>query len=205
MKFEFVKQDGTTMDFSTKSINVEKTITVNVNVPLWDGIGKHISFDKLSEIGLSVRYTPDQTNERNDYERITFMYNNIPEFSVRVSELKAKYDQLGVPYNCTVEDIASALQSTFETVEERATFLAEFNSLLDKGVKLNYQAGMRLYSESNKILLNPVDDFVMWNDFPTLIKWLPGNFEEKDIPQLLEPEIISTFERESEIINSLSE
>lgn len=203
MKFEFIKNDGSTLDFSTKSITVEKVITATVNVPLWSGIGKHIPFDKLSEIGLSIKYTPDQTPERLAFEKISFMYQNVPEFSTRVAELKAKYDELGVSYNCTIEDIATALREKFENVDEQATFLAEFNSLLDKGVKLNYQAGMRLYCGYMDKELDPVDDFIMWTDFPLLVKWLPGTYEEKDIPQRLEPEIITTAERESEIMKSL--
>ena len=203
MKFEFIKQDGSTLDFSTKTVTVEKVITATVKVPLWSGIGKHIPFDKLAEIGLSIKYTPDQTQERLNYEKVTFMYNHIPEFATRVQELKAKYDQLGVPYNCTVADISAALMQKFDNNDDRATFLAEFNSLLDKGVKLNYQAGMRLYCGYEDEDYDPVDDFVMWTDFPMLVQWLPGTYEEKDIPAKLEPEIITTAEREAEIMASL--
>lgn len=203
MKLEFIKDNGETLDYSTKAITVEKMIKATVNVPLWEGIGKHISFDKLSEIGLKIKYTPDQTEERKSYEKIIFMYNNIPEFVDRVIQLKSKYDQLGVAYNCTVEDIANAIKTKFNTIEDQATYLAEFNSLLDKGVKLNYQAGMRLYCQLNNIDLDPVDDFVMWTDFPSLVKWLPGTYDESQIPELKQPEIITSADREAEILNSL--
>lgn len=204
MKFEFVKQDGSILDFSTKTITVEKVITAEVKVPLWSGVGRHIPFDKLAEVGLSIKYTPDQTPERLAFEKITFMYQNIPEFSTRVSELKAKYDELEVAYNCTVDDIATAIKAKFANVDDQATFLAEFNSLLDKGVKLNYQAGMRMYCGYMDEELDPVDDFVMWTDFPLLVKWLPGTYEQNEIPVRLEPEVITTAEREAEIMESLS-
>ena len=81
----------------------------------------------------------------------------------------------------------------------------EFNSLLDKGVKLNYQAGMRLYCGYEDEDYDPVDDFIMWTDFPLLVKWLPGTYEENEIPVRLEPEIITTAEREAEIMEGLTE
>ena len=200
MKFEFIKQDGTSLDFSTRYIETQKQITVKVKVPLWKTAGVHIDFQELAELGLSLKYTPDKTQERIQYEKITFMYNNIPEFPTRVEQLKAKYDQLQVAYNCTADDIATAIRTKFADPTQQAAFLAEFNALLDKGVKLNYQAGMRMYYQYNyDQQIEYVDDFIMWTDFPILVKWLPGTYQEKDIPANPQPEIINSFERQHEI------
>lgn len=201
MKFEFVKQDGSILDFSTRYIETQKQITVNVKVPLWETAGVHIDFEKLAELGLSVKYTPDKSQARIQYQKITFMYNNIPEFATRVQQLKAKYDELQVAYNCTTDDIATAIKTKFADSTQQATFLAEFNALLDKGVKLNYQAGMRLYYEYfTGQQVEYVDDFVMWTDFPVLIQWLPGTYQQKDIPANPQPEIVTTFERQHQLI-----
>lgn len=205
-KLQFLKADGTILDYSTPSIDIVKNIPTTVRVSLWEGVGQRIALDKVKELGLEVQYIPDQTKARKDYEMITFMYTNIVEFPTRVTELKEKYDFLGVEYNCTVEDIATAIKSKFESVDEQATFLAEFNSLLDKGVKLNYQAGMRLYrGYTDDSDVDPVvDDFIMWTDFPKLVKWLPGTYTEAEIPPRREVEIIANAEREAEILAEIA-
>ena len=63
-KFSFIKADGTELDYSTKSVVVEKQVTVKLSKSLWKGVGKRLSLDELAELGISVRYTPDQTAER---------------------------------------------------------------------------------------------------------------------------------------------
>jgi len=201
-KLQFLKSDGTVLDYSTPSIDIIKNIPTTVKVSLWESVGKRIALDKVKELGLEVQYIPDQTKERKDYEMITFMYTNIVEFPIRVAELKEKYDFLGVSYDCTVEDIATAIKTKFESIDEQATFLAEFNSLLDKGVKLNYQAGIRLYrGYTDDEDVDPVvDDFIVWIDFPKLVKWLPGTYTESEIPRHRDVEIIANAEREAEIL-----
>ena len=38
-KFTFIKADGTELDYATKSVVVEKQVTVKVSKSLWKGVG----------------------------------------------------------------------------------------------------------------------------------------------------------------------
>lgn len=198
-KFEFIKEDGSTLSFGTKNITVIKNIPTKLTVNLWDSTGKHIPFEKLLQLGLQVKYTPTQTQQRIEFEKIKFMYENVAQFSIRVKQLKDMYDQLQVAYDCKVSDISQAIKAKFETLQQQSTFLANFNSLLDKGVKLNYQAANKLYCNATGKMDYPIDDFTMWIDFPKLVKWLPGTFEESEIPEERFEQIVTSMQRQEQL------
>jgi len=192
-KFEFVKiADGSVLDYSTPSVVCEKTVIAKVKVPLWTGVGERIPLAELANAGLQLRYVPDQSAARVEYEKITKLYNADSVFPTRVTELKAFYDELGVAYTATTEMIEEALNVKFpDDVEAKTTYYARFNAAL-LNVKINYQAASRAAGEDF------VDDFTVYRDFPALVKWLPGTYEESEIPAVRHEEIITTPEREQE-------
>lgn len=201
-KYSFVK-DGVEFDYATRTVEVEKTIVVKAKKSLWKGVGDRLSIAELAELGVQVKFVPDQTPERIEFEHIVKLYAANPDFATRVAEWKAKYDTLGVAYDAKTEDIEEAIYATFSDKTEAVEFLSKFNA--DRtNVMVNYQAAERAISAVEGIEYDPVDDYTTWTTFPVLVKWLPGSYEEKDIPVFKETEIIASDEREAEIVAELN-
>jgi len=199
-KFEFVK-DGQAFDYGTRSITVKQMVEVELRKALWKSSGR-LTVEELAELGVSVKYTPDQTEERLDYERIVALYTANPDFATRVSEWKLMFDELDLDYDATVADIAAAEELKFGTDSAaRADFHDRFMGKRTE-VMVNYQAAERMVSGGEGF--EPVDDYTMWTTTASLVKWLPGTYEEKDIPVRKEPEIIASSEREAEIREELA-
>ena len=199
-KFEFVK-DGQAFDYGTRSITVKQMVEVELRKALWKSSGR-LTVEELAELGVSVKYTPDQTEERLDYERIVALYTANPDFATRVSEWKLMFDELDLDYDATVADIAAAEELKFGTDSAaRADFHDRFMGKRTE-VMVNYQAAERMVSGGEGF--EPVDDYTMWTTTASLVKWLPGTYEEKDIPARKEPEIIASSEREAEIREELA-
>lgn len=201
-KFSFIKADGTELDYSTKSVVVEKQVTVKLSKSLWKGVGKRLSLDELAELGISVRYTPDQTAERTQYEKVVALYSANPDFAVRVGEWKAMFDELGLDYDATVADITVAEEVKFgENSVARGDFHDRFMGKRTE-VMVNYQAAERILNGDAEFL--GVDDYTMWTTTAVLMKWLPGTYEESEVPARREPETIASAEREAEIMAELN-
>ena len=66
-------------------------------------------------------------------------------------------------------------------------------------VMVNYQAAERIIAAQSGSEFEAVDDYTMWTSTAALVQWLPGTYEEKDIPARRESEIIASSEREAEI------
>jgi hypothetical protein len=208
-EFKFVKADGSVLDYSTGYVVVEKMVPTKVRVPLFDANGVRLSVEDLAEkAGLKLKYIPHQTAEYLAFAKIQFMYGAVPEFAGRVAEFKAMYDFLGIAYDAKTEDVEEALVAKFENAEERADYYAKFQTAL-LNVKINYQAGNRaLYEYEVPVVegeaFDPVDDFIVWSEFPVLVKWLPGNYDEAEIPVKREEEIVADSAREAAIREELA-
>ena len=200
-KFSFVKADGTELDYATKSVVVEKQVTVKLSKSLWKGVGQRLSLDELAELGISVRYTPDQTPERVQYEKVVALYAANPDFAVRVGEWKVMFDELGLDYNAGVAEIAAAEETRFgENSVARGDFHDRFMGKRTE-VMVNYQAAERILNGGEFI---GVDDYTMWTTTAVLMKWIPGTYDEAEVPVRREPEILSSAEREAEVIAELN-
>lgn len=201
-KFVFVK-DGQEFDYGTRSITVKQMVEVELRKALWKSSGR-LSVEELTELGVSVKYTPDQTEERIDYERIVALYTANPDFATRVAEWKAIFDELGVSYDATVADITAAEEEKFgEDSTARADFHDRFMGKRTE-VMVNYQAAERAVAMESGGDFEPVDDYTMWTSTAALVKWLPGTYDEEEIPVRKEPEIIASSEREAEIREELN-
>lgn len=201
-KFVFVKADGTELDYATKSVVVEKQVTVKVSKSLWKGVGERLSLGELGDLGIRVKYCPDQTEERVQYERVVKLYQANPDFAVRVAEWKAMFDELELDYNAGVADIAAAEELKFGADSAiRGDFHDRFMGKRTE-VMVNYQAAERIVAGDE--MFEIVDDYNMWTSTAILMKWLPGTYEEEDIPPFKEEEILNSSKREAEIMAELS-
>lgn len=194
-KFVFLK-DGVELDFSTQNIEVEQTIVVKVKKSLWSAVGVHKSIEELEALGVQIKHIPTQTAARQEFEKITAMYAAVPEFSVRVAEWKAMFDQLGISYDATVADIAAAEEAKFgQDSTARADFHDAFMGKRTE-VMVNYQAAMKFINNDMEL---SVDDYTMWTTTSALVKWLPGTYEEAAIPALRTETIITSAEQEEQL------
>lgn len=205
-EFKFVKEDGTELPYTTGYVVVQKPVLTNQRIALYGADGTRISVESLlAEAGLKLKYIPHQSQAYIDFMSVSFMYNAIPEFITRVQELRTMYDFLQIPYDAKTEDVETALNKAFTDINERTEYYASFQAAL-QNVKINYQAGNRaLYEYNNGEIIeadaefNPVDDFIVWLNFPILVKWLPGNYSQYDIPAKRESEIVADSLREEAI------
>lgn len=208
-EFKFVKADGSVLPYSTGYVVVEKQVTTKVRVPLFDAKGNRLSVEDLaSKAGLQLKYIPHQTEEYIAFSKIQFMYTAVPEFAARVVEFKEMYDFLGIAYDAKTEDVEAALLAKFDNADERSEYYAKFQTAL-LNVKINYQAGNRAlyeyeYDAVEGEMFDPVDDFIVWSELPTLIKWLPGTYEADAVPVKREEEIIADSAREAAIREELA-
>ena len=194
-KFVFLK-DGVELDFSTQNIEVEQTVVVKVKKSLWSGVGQHKSIEDLAALGVQIKHIPSQTAAREEFEKIAAMYAAVPEFSTRVAEWKAMFDQLGISYDATVADIAAAEEAKFGTDSTaRADFHDAFMGKRTE-VMVNYQAAMKFINNDMEM---SVDDYTMWTTTSALVKWLPGTYEESAIPALRVETIITSAEQEEQL------
>ena len=201
-KYVFVK-DGEEFDYATASIPVTETIQVTVRKPLWRSNGR-LSISELAALGVQVKCIPSQTPERMQFEHITALYSAVSEFATRVAEWKAMYDELGIEPSATVEQIAAAEEAKFANDETaRGQFHDRFMGKRTE-VMVNYQAAERIYCQMTHGDFTGCDDYTMWTDFPTLVKWLPGTYQESEIPAYKEPEIIADDARDAAIKAELS-
>ena len=200
-EFVFVR-NGVELPYSTPSITVQEQVTVDVQKALWKSLTERLTVEELNALGIDLKFKPSQTEARIMFEKAAFMYQAIPEFATRVQEMKAMYDFLEIAYDAKTEDVEAALRSKFENADDRAEYYAQFQGAL-QNVKINYQAGNRaLYEYDNPIIgedeaFDPVDDFIVWMHLPILIKWLPGTYEESEIPEKRQDEIVTSTEREN--------
>lgn len=196
-KYVFVK-NGEEFDYATTSLPFTETITVTVRKPLWRPTGR-LTIEELAALGVQVKFIPTQTKARQDYEHITALYTLVPEFSVRVTEWKAMYDELGIPPSASVAEIEAAEIAKYGEDEiARGQFHDRFMGKRTE-VMVNYQAAERLYCAQHGQEYDGCDDYTMWTDFPTLVKWVPGTFDPSEIPVERQIEIIPSSEREEEI------
>lgn len=194
-KFVFLK-DGVELDFSTQNIEVEQTVVVKVKKSLWASVGQHKSIEDLAALGVQIKHIPSQTAAREEFEKISAMYAAVPEFSTRVAEWKAMFDQLGISYDATVADIAAAEETKFGTDSTaRADFHDAFMGKRTE-VMVNYQAAMKFINNDMDM---SVDDYTMWTTTSALVKWLPGTYEESAIPALRTETIITSAEQEEQL------
>ena len=194
-KFVFLK-DGVEFDFGTQNIEVEQTVVVKVKKSLWSSIGVHKSIADLAALGVQIKHIPSQTPERLEYEKITQLYAAVPEFSTRVTEWKAMFDELGITYDATVAEIAAAEEAKFgENSTARADFHDAFMGKRTE-VMVNYQAAEKIINNDMDV---SVDDYTMWTTTSALVKWLPGSFEENEIPALRTETIITSDEQEAQL------
>ena len=199
-EFVFVR-NGEEIPYSTQSVTVKEQVTVDVQKALWSG-AQRLSVEALNALGIDLKFKPTQTEARIMFEKVSFMYGAIPEFATRVQEMKDMYDFLEIAYDAKTEDVEAALKAKFENADDRAEYYAQFQGAL-QNVKINYQAGNRaLYEYDNAIIdkdqaFDPVDDFIVWMHLPILIKWLPGTYEENEIPEKRLEEIVTSSEREA--------
>ena len=199
-EFVFVR-NGEEIPYSTQSVTVKEQVTVDVQKALWSG-AQRLSVEALNALGIDLKFKPTQTEARIMFEKVSFMYGVIPEFATRVQEMKDMYDFLEIAYDAKTEDVEAALKAKFENADDRAEYYAQFQGAL-QNVKINYQAGNRaLYEYDNAIIdkdqaFDPVDDFIVWMHLPILIKWLPGTYEENEIPEKRLEEIVTSSEREA--------
>ena len=197
-KFVFLK-DGAELDFSTQNIEVEETVTIKVKKSLWDGVGKHKSFEELAKLGIQIRHIPTQTPARIEFERISKLYAVVAEFATRVAEWKAMFDELGIGYDATVAEIETAELAKFgENNLARGDFHDRFMGKRTE-VMVNYQAAERVVSGMNEEEFSPVDDYTMWTNTSALVKWLPGTYQESDIPARREEVIVESEEQEASL------
>lgn len=195
--FVFLK-NGEEMDYGTRSIAVKQMVEVEVRKPLWRADGR-LSVEELAELGIQLKFIPDQTPERIAFEHITALYTAVPVFATRVAEWKAMYDELGIEPSASVADIAAAEEAKFgDDSVARGDFHDRFMGKRTE-VMVNYQAAERVYCQAADRDYDVVDDFTTWTDFPSLVKWLPGTYEEAEVPARKEPEIVASSEREEEI------
>lgn len=198
--FVFVK-DGQDFDYGTRSITVKQMVEVEVHKALWKSNGR-LPIEDLAKLGVSVKYIPDQTKERLDYEHVIALYEINPDLVTRVTEWKEMFDELDLNYDASVADIAAAEELKFgDNSTDRGDFHDRFMGKRTE-VMVNYQVAERLFSGNNGFEL--VDDYLMWATTANLMKWIPGTYTEKDIPALKEPEIIESTEREAEILAEIS-
>lgn len=194
-KFVFLK-DGVEFDFATQNIEVEQTVVVKVKKSLWSKMGVHKSIEELAALGVQIKHIPSQTAARTEYEKIVKLYAAVPEFATRVAEWKAMFDDLGISYDATVADIAAAEEAKFGTDSTaRADFHDAFMGKRTE-VMVNYQAAEKFISGDMDA---SVDDFTMWTTTSTLVKWLPGNYNEEDIPALRSETIITSSAQEEQL------
>lgn len=194
--FVFLK-DGTELDFSTQNIEVEETIVVKVKKSLWEGMGKHKSFEELAKLGVQIKHIPTQTPDRVEFERISKLYAVVAEFATRVAEWKVMFDELGIGYDATVAEIEAAEMAKFgENSVARGDFHDRFMGKRTE-VMVNYQAAERVVSGMNEEDFIPVDDYTMWTKTSALVKWLPGTYQESDVPTLREEVIVESEEQEA--------
>lgn len=200
-EFVFVR-NGVELPYSTPSITVKEQVTVDVQKALWKSLTERLTVEELNALGIDLKFKPSQTEARIMFEKASFMYQAIPEFATRVQEMKDMYDFLEIAYDAKTEDVEAALKSKFENADDRAEYYAQFQGAL-QNVKINYQAGNRaLYAYDNPIIgedeaFDPVDDFIVWMHLPILIQWLPGTYEESEIPEKRQDEIVTSTEREN--------
>ena len=200
-EFVFVR-NGVELPYSTPSITVQEQVTVDVQKALWKSLTERLTVEELNALGIDLKFKPSQTEARIMFEKAAFMYQAIPEFATRVQEMKDMYDFLEIAYDAKTEDVEAALKSKFENADDRAEYYAQFQGAL-QNVKINYQAGNRaLYEYDNPIIgedeaFDPVDDFIVWMHLPILIQWLPGTYEESEIPEKRQDEIVTSTEREN--------
>lgn len=202
-EFKFVKTDGTELPISTGYVVIQKPVLTNVRVPLYNADGTRVSVEQLSaEANLQLKYIPHQTQAYINFAKTSFMYNAVPEFVTRVQELKDMYDFLEIGYDAKTEDVETALRAKFTVSTE---YYAVFQAAL-QNVKINYQAANRAFYEYNNgdiidadAEFDPVDDFIVWLEFPMLVQWLPGSYNEADIPAKREVEIVADSTREAAI------
>lgn len=203
-KFTFVKDaDNTEIPYATKSVDIQEQIVVTTKKSLWNKGGIRLSLEQLKALGLSLKFYPTQSEARRTYEHVTALFSAVPEFATRVAEWKAMYDTLEVAYTAKTEDISAALTAKFTDESDRATFLSNFNAA-QLNVRINYQAAERIVCASNGTSYDPVDDLKVWQNFPSLVAWIPGTFEESAIPAEQPTEIVSSAEREAEILASIN-
>ena len=195
--FVFLK-NGEEMDYGTRSIAVKQMVEVEVRKPLWRADGR-LSVEELAELGIQLKFIPDQTPERIVFEHITALYTAVPVFATRVAEWKAMYDELGIEPSASVADIAAAEEAKFgDDSVARGDFHDRFMGKRTE-VMVNYQAAERAYCQAADRDYDVIDDFTTWTDFPSLVKWLPGTYDEAEVPARKEPEIVASSEREEEI------
>ena len=200
-EFVFVR-NGVELPYSTPSITVQEQVTVDVQKALWKSLTERLTVEELNALGIDLKFKPSQTEARIMFEKAAFMYQAIPEFATRVQEMKDMYDFLEIAYDAKTEDVEAALKTKFENADDRAEYYAQFQGAL-QNVKINYQAGNRaLYEYDNPIIgedeaFDPVDDFIVWMHLPILIQWLPGTYEESEIPEKRQDEIVTSTEREN--------
>lgn len=196
-KFAFVK-DGKEFDYGTQSITVKEMVELELQKALWRRDGR-LSVEELAELGVQIKYTPDQSAERIAFEHISALYAAVPVFATRVAEWKAMYDELGITPDASVADITEAEETKFgDDSAARGDFHDRFMGKRTE-VMVNYQAAERAYCEASGREYDVVDDYTTWTDFPSLVKWLPGTYQESEIPARREVEIIASSEREEEL------
>ena len=194
--FVFVK-DGEEFSYSTKAIDVEKTIVVKAKKALWTGVGVRLSVEDLAAIGVQLKHIPTQTAARQQYEHITALYTAVPEFATRVAEWKAMFDELGISYNATVAEIAAAEEAKFgENSTARADFHDAFMGKRTE-VLVNYQAAEKFVSGNSE---STIDDYTIWTTTADLVKWLPGTYQENEVPALRQPTIVQSSAQEAELV-----
>ena len=191
--FKFIHK-GEELDFNTRSVPVDRVVTITVTEPLWKAVGKLKTIDELRSMGVSVKAIPAQSQERLDYELAVSLFQANADLSVRVSEFMELYDQLELPYTASVSDIETA-----ETIKygEGSVERSDFH---DKFMGKRTEVLVNLSAAADEAGANlHIDDLLAWQLFPVLAQWLPGKYTEVDIPPAAPAEIVESDARLAEL------
>lgn len=201
-EFKFVAADGTVLDYTTRYTTIEETVVVKVKKSLWAGVGVRLPICDLNALGIRLGFFPDKSEERTNYERATAIYTAYPLIALRVNELKAVYTSVNLAFDADPSEVDPAICSIFPTEDRRNEYRAKFN-MARLSLRIALDTAEKAICVKNKTTYTAIDERTAWELFPILIQWLPGTFNQSEIPADAVMEIVATEAREKEIQASL--
>lgn len=182
-------EDGKIKKYRSKGLEVIQKITVDgvekeftSILPVWNKNNTRISIDTIRSFGWSIEFVPSQSADRVEYLKFKYFYDNSVDLAAKVTALKDLYDDLEVDYDCDASIMEDAIINKYgndsinisdqiaDTAEDLAIVLTEV-----------YHKYLKVIEKDDDA--NPVGAWSLYQDFPTLCDWLPGNYSDEDIPE----------------------
>lgn len=185
--FQFKNTDTTDVKpYNSKSLEaIVKGRKVLISV--WNGYGKRVSITTLMKYNWMIEYVSAQSEEYINYQRCVYMYQRHFKLVDKVLELKQVYDDAGLAYTATseeMEDHIIQLDNPTEWPQKFAYAAEELAIELETAYK-DYMVNVEEDYDHN-----PIGAWSVYRELPILIKWLPGTYAPEDIPEYIQPRYV---------------